>query len=184
MLILLNAFGSLLEIIGPFAKRNIVEKHKRYVLYHPSAEALASMIMHMPYKLTNCICTVVLYYFMVNLRQEPGRFFFLLLNSFTVALSMSMFFRLFASLTKTIEQALAPASVILIAQVLYTGFAIPVEYMRGWASWIRWINPAYYGFESAMLNEFVDRQFPCDQMVPSGPGYAGIPDNAMTCAVN
>jgi ATP-binding cassette subfamily G (WHITE) protein 2 (PDR) len=183
VLILLNAFGSLLEIIGLYAKRNIVEKHKRYVLYHPSAEALASMIMDMPYKLTNCICTVVMYYFMVNLRQEPGRFFFFLLNSFAVALSMSMFFRLFASLTKTIEQALAPASVILIAQVLYTGFAIPVEYMRGWASWIRWINPAYYGFESALLNEFVDRQFPCDQMVPAGPEYANIPSSAMTCAV-
>jgi ABC-type multidrug transport system permease subunit len=183
VLILLNAFGSLLEIIGLYAKRNIVEKHKRYVLYHPSAESLASMIMDMPYKLTNCICTVVLYYFMVNLRQEPGRFFFFLLNSFFLTLSMSMFFRLFASLTKTIEQALAPASVILIGMTLYTGFPIPVEYMRGWASWIRWINPAYYGFESAMLNEFVDRQFPCDQMVPTGPEYASIPNNAMTCAV-
>jgi ATP-binding cassette subfamily G (WHITE) protein 2 (PDR) len=183
LLIILNAFGSLLEIIGLYAKRNIVEKHKRYVLYHPSAEAIASMIMDMPYKLANCLLTVILYYFMVNLRREPGRFFFFLLNSFFVALSMSMFYRLFASLTKTIEQALAPASVILIAMVLYTGFAIPVEYMRGWGSWIRWINPAYYGFESAMLNEFVGVRFPCDQMVPTGPEYADIPNSAMTCAV-
>ena len=183
VLILLNAFGSLLEIIGLYAKRNIVEKHKRYVLYHPSAESLASMIMDMPYKLTNCLCTVILYYFMVNLRQDAGRFFFFLLNSFFVALSMSMFFRLFASLTKTLEQALAPASVILIGMTLYTGYAIPVQYMRGWASWIRWINPAYYGFESAMLNEFVGRQFPCDQMVPTGPDYIDIPGSAMTCAV-
>ena len=34
-----------------------------------------------------------------------------------------------------------------------------------------------------MLNEFVDRQFPCDQMVPTGPGYADISNSAMTCAV-
>jgi ATP-binding cassette subfamily G (WHITE) protein 2 (PDR) len=93
ILILLNAFGSLLEIMGLYAKRNIVEKHKRYALYHPSAEAIASMIMDMPYKLTNCVCTVVLFYFMVNLRQDAGRFFFFLLNSFFVGLSMSMFFR-------------------------------------------------------------------------------------------
>ena len=45
-----------------------------------------------------------------------------------------MFFRLFAFLTETLKQALAPASVLLIAQVLYIGFAIPVGYMRGWAS--------------------------------------------------
>ena len=45
------------------------------------------MIIDMPYKLTNCICTVILYYFIVNLGRELGSFFFLL-NSFTVALSM------------------------------------------------------------------------------------------------
>jgi ATP-binding cassette subfamily G (WHITE) protein 2 (PDR) len=79
--------------MGLYSKRNIVEKHKRYALYHPSAEAIASMIMDMPYKLTNCLCTVVLFYFMVNLRQDAGRFFFFLLNSFFVGLCMSMFFR-------------------------------------------------------------------------------------------
>ncbi len=96
------------------------------------------MIMDLPYKITNALVTVILYYFMVNLRREAGRFFFFFMNSALLTLSMSMFFRLFASLTKTIEQALAPASVVLIAMVLYTGFAIPVDYMRGWASWIRW----------------------------------------------
>lgn len=182
ILVLLNAFGSLLEIMGLYAKRAIVEKHKRYVLYHPSAEAIASMIMDMPYKLINNISVVVMYYFMVNLRQDAGRFFFFLLNSFLVALSMSMFFRLFASMTKSLEQALAPASVVLMVMVLYTGFAIPVGYMRDWASWIRWINPAYYGFENAMLNEFHDRRFFCDEIVPSGPTYDDVPQDATTCA--
>jgi ATP-binding cassette, subfamily G (WHITE), member 2, PDR len=44
---------------------------------------------------------------------------------------MSMFFRFFASITKSIEQALAPSSLVLIILVLYTGFAIPVQYMLG-----------------------------------------------------
>lgn len=34
-----------------------------------------------------------------------------------------------------------------------------------------------------MLNEFVGRQFPCDQLVPVGPTYADVPNNATTCAV-
>jgi ATP-binding cassette subfamily G (WHITE) protein 2 (PDR) len=25
--------------------------------------------------------------------------------------------------------------------VLYTGFAIPTQYMLGWISWIRYLNP-------------------------------------------
>lgn len=69
---------------------------------------------------------------MANLRREPGPFFFFFLVAFTMTLSMSMFFRLFASMTRTIAQALAPSSIILLCLVLYTGFAIPVNYMRGY----------------------------------------------------
>lgn len=52
-----------------------------------------------------------------------------------------------------------------------------------WASWIRWINPVSYGFESVMVNEFHDRQFPCSSFVPSGPGYENISANQRVCAV-
>lgn len=39
-----------------YAQRPIVEKHKRYAFYHPSAEAIASMITDLPYKILNAIC--------------------------------------------------------------------------------------------------------------------------------
>jgi ATP-binding cassette subfamily G (WHITE) protein 2 (PDR) len=136
---------------------------------------------------------------MANLRREPGAFFFLLLVAFTMTLSMSMFFRLFASVTKTIEQALAPSSIILLLLVMYTGFAIPVQYMRGyvlprnlktsfanscrWASWIRWANPVSYGFESVMVNEFHDRRFECSSFVPSGSSYENVAPEQRVCAV-
>jgi ATP-binding cassette, subfamily G (WHITE), member 2, PDR len=94
-----------------------------------------------------------------------------------------MFFRFFASITKTLAQALAPSSIILLALLLYTGFAIPVSYMRGWASWIRWLNPISYGFEAIMVNEFEGRHFACTQFVPSGPGYEGITPKQRACAV-
>lgn len=90
------------------------------------------MIVDMPYKIANSLIVNSTLYFMANLRREPGPFFFFLLVAFTMNLSMSMFFRLFASMTKTIAQALAPSSIILILLVLYIGFAIPVQYMRGY----------------------------------------------------
>jgi len=34
-----------------------------------------------------------------------------------------------------------------------------------------------------MLNEFVGRQFTCDQVIPIGPAYADVPESATTCAV-
>lgn len=33
-----------------------------------------------------------------------------------------------------------------------------------------------------MLNEFVGRQFPCDEFVPAGPNYTQLPQTAMACA--
>ncbi|KAJ6440945.1 ABC transporter CDR4 [Purpureocillium lavendulum] len=182
-IILMNAFSSILEILTLYSKRKIVEKHSRYALYHPSAEALASIIVDMPYKITNAIFMNTILYFMCNLRREPGPFFFFLLFSFTTTLTMSMFFRLIGSTTKSIAQALAPASIMLLGLVLYTGFTIPVQYMRGWIGWCRWANPIYYSLESAMLNEFVGRDFPCSSFVPQGPGYDDAPLSSRACMV-
>ncbi|THC90890.1 hypothetical protein EYZ11_009645 [Aspergillus tanneri] len=182
MLVLLSAFSSILEILTLYEKRTIVEKHNRYALYHPSAEAISSMIMDMPYKITNSLLTCLLLYFMGNLRREPGSFFFLYLIAFAMMMGMSMFFRFFASLTKSMEQAMAPSSIILLVLVLYTGFAIPVSYMRGWASWLRWLNPVFYGFEAVMLNEFHAREFPCVSFVPSGPGYENVSLEQQVCS--
>ncbi|KAH6718951.1 opaque-specific ABC transporter CDR3 [Leptodontidium sp. MPI-SDFR-AT-0119] len=183
MIVLLNAFGSILEIISLYAKRPIVEKHNRYALYHPSAEALASIVMDLPYKVVNAIVVNTTLYFMSNLRREPGPFFFFLLVAFAMTMAMSMFFRLFASMTKTQAQALAPSGIILLCLVLYTGFAIPVSYMRGWARWIRRINPVSYGFEAVMVNEFHGRSFGCSSLVPSGPSYENITPTQQACAV-
>jgi ATP-binding cassette subfamily G (WHITE) protein 2 (PDR) len=53
----------------------------------------------------------------------------------------------------------------------------------GWASWLRWINPISYGFESVLVNEFSGRDFPCASFVPSGTGYEDILANQRACAV-
>ncbi|KAJ9126946.1 ABC multidrug transporter afr2 [Naganishia onofrii] len=164
--ILLNAFGSALEILTLYAQRPIVEKHVRFAFYHASAEAFASMLTDMPYKIINSICFNIILYFMANLRRTPGAFFFFYLISFCLTLTMSMFFRSIASLSRTLTQALAPAALAILGLVIYTGFALPITYMRGWSRWINYIDPIAYGFESLMINEFHGRNFPCGTYVP------------------
>ena len=93
MVVLLNAFGSILEILSLYAKRTIVEKHARYALYHPSAEAIASMIMDMPYKIINATIVNCVMYFMGNLRREAGPFFFLMLVAFTILMAGKLCFQ-------------------------------------------------------------------------------------------
>ncbi|WWC87080.1 uncharacterized protein L201_001966 [Kwoniella dendrophila CBS 6074] len=180
--ILMSAFSSALEILILYAQRNIVEKHAQYAFYHPSAEAVASALTDMPYKIINAILFNLILYFMTNLRREVGPFFFFLLISFTCTMVMSMVFRSIASLSRTLTQALAPAAVLILGLVIYTGFAINVSYMHGWARWMNYIDPIAYGFESLMINEFHDREYECSAIVPSGPGYEGVTGTEHICS--
>ncbi|KAL2172726.1 hypothetical protein VTG60DRAFT_4172 [Thermothelomyces hinnuleus] len=183
---LMNAFSSALEILTLYAQRPIVEKHDRYALYHPSAEAVASMLCDMPYKVANTIVFNITLYFMTNLRREPGAFFFFLFVSFLTVLTMSMMFRTIASSSRTLSQAMVPAAIIILALVIFTGFVIPIDYMLGWCRWINYIDPLAYAFESLMVNEFHNRNFSCAQFVPSPavPGYQNAgPTNRVCSAV-
>ncbi|PWY68618.1 ABC drug exporter AbcA [Aspergillus heteromorphus CBS 117.55] len=180
--VLINALGCGLEMLTLYAQRGIVEKHSRYALYHPSAEALSSMIMDLPYKILNALISNSVLYFMTNLRREPGAFFFFIFTSFMLTLTMSMFFRSMASLTRSLVQALPFCAVVLLGFYMYTGFVIPTGYMLGWARWIAYINPIQYGFESLLVNEFHNRDFPCTNYVPSGPSYADLSSSNRVCS--
>ncbi len=90
-----------------------------------------------------------------------------MLVSFLTMLVMSMMFRCIASFSRTLSQAMAPAAIIILAIVIFTGFAIPVDYMLGWCRWINWIDPVAYGFESLMINEFHNREYSCSAFVPA-----------------
>ncbi|EFX00255.1 ABC transporter cdr4 [Grosmannia clavigera kw1407] len=181
---LMNAFSSALEILTLYSQRPIVEKHARYALYHPSAEAVASMLCDMPYKIGNTIMFNLALYFMTNLRREPGPFFFYLLISFTTVLVMSMIFRTIGSASRTLSQAMVPAAVIILALVIFTGFVIPIDYMHGWCRWINYIDPLAYSFESLMVNEFHNRQFLCNVYVPSATvaGYENVTGVHRVCS--
>ncbi|KAJ5917297.1 ABC multidrug transporter C [Penicillium verhagenii] len=174
--VLMNAFSSALEILTLYAQRPIVEKQSRYALYHPFAEAIASMLCDMPYKLLNTITFNVTLYFMTNLRREPGAFFFFLLFSLMTTLTMSMIFRSIASSSRTLSQALVPAAILILGLVIYTGFTIPTRDMLGWSRWMNYIDPIAYGFESLMVNEFHGRTFLCKttSMVPTGGAYDAL----------
>jgi ATP-binding cassette subfamily G (WHITE) protein 2 (PDR) len=98
-----------------------------------------------------------------------------------MTLTMSMMFRLIGSVTKSVSQALAPASIILLGIALYTGFAIPPNEMQPWIGWIRWLNPVFYGLESLFVNEFVGRNFTCSTFIPTGFGYESVGVDERVC---
>lgn len=73
---------------------------------------------------------------------------------------------------------MVPASIMLLALLIFTGFVVPVDYMLGWCRWIRYVNPVAYGYESLMVNEFHNRNFSCSAYVPD---YANVTSTSVAC---
>ncbi|KAJ9253878.1 hypothetical protein DTO195F2_6855 [Paecilomyces variotii] len=180
--ILLNAFASALEILTLWQQRPIVEKHNKYALYHPSAEAISSMIVDLPSKFLVAIVFNLILYFMTHLRRTPGHFFVFFLFSVSTTLTMSNIFRWIGAISRTMAQAMTPSSIFMLALCIYTGFTIPIRDMHPWFRWINYLNPIAYAFESLMVNEFSDRRFPCSQYIPSGPGYEHVSGSSVICS--
>ncbi|TVY20600.1 ABC transporter CDR4 [Lachnellula arida] len=187
--ILMSAFQSALEILTLYAQRGIVEKHSKYAFYHPSAEAVASMITDLPNKIFTTLLFDLILYFMTNLRRTPGHFFVFLLFTFVCTLTMSMYFRSIAATSRSLSQAMAPAAIFILGLVIYTGFAIPTKQMHPWFRWINYLDPVGYAFEALMVNEFHSRQISCAQFIPGTlggvlPQYSKLKSDQQVCATN
>ncbi|KAJ5765983.1 uncharacterized protein N7511_003599 [Penicillium nucicola] len=181
--ILMNAFSSALEIMIMWHQRSIVEKHDKYALYHPSAEAISSYIVELPSKVLLAIVFNLIIYFIPHLRRTPGHFFIFFLFSFTTTLTMSNLFRFIGAISRSMAQAMLPASLFMMILIIYTGFTIPVRDMHPWFRWLNYLNPIAYAFESLMINEFSGRHFPCSQYVPGIlPMYKDAPMSSKICS--
>ncbi|KAK2748770.1 ABC multidrug transporter mdr3 [Myotisia sp. PD_48] len=180
--ILMNGFASALEILTLWQQRPIVEKHEKYALYHPSAEAIGSMIVDLPSKAIVAVVFNLILYFMTNLRRTPGHFFVFFLFSITTTLTMSNIFRTIGAVSRTLAQAMVPSAIFMLSLIIYTGFTIPIREMRPWFKWINYLNPIQYAFESLMINEFSGREYECAAFLPSGPSYANATGDSIICA--
>ncbi|KAK9477636.1 ABC-2 type transporter-domain-containing protein [Lipomyces japonicus] len=182
--ILFNALTSMAEITNAYAQRPIVLKHKSYGFYHPSAEALASLVSDFPIKLLTTLLFDIIIYFLANLNRKAGQFFYFWLFTFLVNFVMKTFFQFLAACTKIVEVANAIAGLGILALSIYAGYVIPRPSMHPWFKWISYINPVAYGFENLMLNEFHGRRLPCgNSLIPQGAPYENVPIDYKVCAV-
>jgi len=69
-----------------------------------------------------------------------------------------------------------------MVQMVYAGFLIAYQNQPVWFRWIWYLNPAGYGFEALMGNEFAGLVLECTgaQLIPNGDGYSGMDNRACT----
>lgn len=180
--VLTNTFLGAFEGVQLWDHRPIVEKHLQYAFYHPTAEAIASMICDVPNKLLLTTFFNIPLYFLANMRRTPGAFFTSYIFSFVSLVTGSMLFRAIGAMSRVLTASIAPGAVFILLLIIYTGFVLPIPSMHLWFRWFSYLDPIGYAFESLMVNEFSGRQFSCSVFVPEGPGYVNVNPRERMCA--
>ncbi|KAG2218415.1 hypothetical protein INT45_013159 [Circinella minor] len=172
--VICNGFLSHSELVNIMVGRPILEKHKHYAMYRPSAYYISQVAMDIPLTIAQVLLWQIITYFLMGLYLDAGRFFTYFLALLTMCLSMSGFFRFFGLLTNNFMKANLIACVMFIYAFLYMGYFIYYSAMHRWFFWIHWIYPLAYGFKALLINEMHGQVYPCNDLgsaIPYGPGY-------------
>ncbi|KAK3695733.1 ABC-2 type transporter-domain-containing protein [Podospora appendiculata] len=167
----------LTELMKAMSGRVVVARHKEYAFYRPSAVNLARAITDIPILIAEAIIFGLILYFMTGLDRDPGKFFIYLLFIYVNTFCFTCLYRMFASVSPTIDDAVRFSGIALNLLIIFTGYAITKPVMLGqkiWFGWIYYINPVAYAFEGVLANEFHGRIMECapGQLVPQGPGIS------------
>ncbi|CCF57078.1 hypothetical protein KAFR_0C00830 [Kazachstania africana CBS 2517] len=165
-----------------FDHRPILQKHKGYSLYHPSAEALASTLSAFPFRMIGLTCFLIILYFLAGLHTNAGSFFTVYLFLTMCSESITGLFEMVASACDNISQANSLAGILMMSISMYSTYMIQLPSMHPWFKWISYILPIRYAFEAMLEAEFHGRHMECTTLVPTGPTYANVSSSNRVCA--
>ncbi|KAI8376507.1 ABC-2 type transporter-domain-containing protein [Radiomyces spectabilis] len=171
--LLFNALIAQSELAAFMQGRRVLEKHKHFALYHPSAFYIATVIADIPLAIVQVLVFEICVYFMMGLVLDAGKFFTFFIILVVTNLCMNGFFRFWGAVSPNFFTASQLSSILLIAALVYCGYQIPYTQMHPWLMWIYWINPLAYGYKALISNELTGMEFSCEgpNSVPFGPGY-------------
>ncbi|KAI9266969.1 ABC-2 type transporter-domain-containing protein [Sporodiniella umbellata] len=178
-----NAFTAQAELSTFMQGRRILQKHKHFALYHPSAFYIAQVIIDVPLAIVQNVIFTLCIYFMMGLSLTAGRFFTFLLIMIVSSMCMNGFFRFYGAISPNFYTASQLSSIALIGGIIYSGYQIPYIKMHPWLSWVFWINALGYNYKALITNEMSGMVFSCEGIgsVPNGPSYTD--DAYKTCTL-
>ena len=174
--ILFLGWLQLSELMKAVSGRVVIDRHKDYAFYRPSAVVLARVLADFPLVFAQVIPFTIIMYFLTQLDVNVSKFFIYLLFVYTTTICITALYRMFAALSPTIDDAVRFSGTALNLLIIYTGYAIPKPQLIQdyiWFGWLYYVNPISYAFEGVLTNEFHDRVMPCapQEVVPQGPGF-------------
>jgi ATP-binding cassette subfamily G (WHITE) protein 2 (SNQ2) len=180
--LLFNAFQAFGELAATMMGRPIVNKHRAYTFYRPSALWIAQILVDLLFASVQIFVFSVMVYFMCGLVREAGAFFIFVLMIICGYLAMTLFFRTVGCLCPDFDVAIRVAATIITFLVLTSGYLIQWESEQKWLRWIFYLNSLGLGFSALMMNEFSRLNLTCagGQLIPYGDGYGDLAHQSCT----
>lgn len=185
--VLFNGWLQMSEIGVAFEGRPIVERHKDFALYRPSAVVIARIVLDIPLIFFHVTIFTLIMYFMVGFQLDAGKFFVYYLFVYLATFMLTQFYRMFVAFSPHFDEAIRLAGTGLNVMILFAGYLIPKQSMISkipwFGAWLYYLDSIGFIFEAVVANEFTGLELTCtpQQTVPSGPSYT---DNALkACAL-
>jgi ATP-binding cassette, subfamily G (WHITE), member 2, SNQ2 len=180
--LLFNAFQAFGELALTMVGRPIVNKHRAYTFYRPSALWIGQIGVDLAFASVQIFVFSIIVYFMCGLVRDAGAFFIFVLFIIVCYLAMTLFFRTVACLCPDFDVAIRFAATLITLYVLTSGYLIQYQFEQVWLRWIYYINALGLGFAALMVNEFKRLSLTCsaESLIPSGPGYEDIQHQVCT----
>ncbi|KAJ9614719.1 ATP-binding cassette transporter snq2 [Knufia peltigerae] len=164
----------LTELMRAVSGRVVVARHRDYAFYRPSAVVIARVLLDLPVIAVQAVVFTIILYFMANLDVEAGKFFINLLFVYVSTICITALYRMFASLSPSIDDAVRFSGTALNLLLIFVGYTIPMRTLTSdviWFGWLYYVNPVAYAYEAVLTNEFSDRTMKCSpsNLVPQGP---------------
>ncbi|TDZ36627.1 Brefeldin A resistance protein [Colletotrichum spinosum] len=163
------------ELLPAVSGRTTIERQRVFAFYRPSAVVIARMLLDFPLILIMTVLFCMPTYFLAQFDMVASKFWIYTLMVYTATFCLTTMYRMFASLSSTVDDAVRFVGVMLNIMFILTGYVIPKPALLRdsiWFGWIYYVNPVAYGFEALQANEFFGREMACSesQLVPRGPG--------------
>jgi ATP-binding cassette, subfamily G (WHITE), member 2, SNQ2 len=95
----------LTELMPAVSGRTMIERHKDYAFYRPSAVSIARVIVDLPLVFAMCTVFTIVMYFLSGLDVDVSKFFIYALFVFTTTICLVSLYRMLAALSATIDDA-------------------------------------------------------------------------------
>jgi ATP-binding cassette subfamily G (WHITE) protein 2 (SNQ2) len=137
------------ELLPAVSGRTTIERQRLFAFYRPSAVALARVVLDFPMILAMVSVFSLPIYFLGKFDVVASKFWIWFLFVFVTTFTLTSMYRMWASISGNINDAVRFVGFVLNLLFLYGGYIVPRTQLMSnspWFGWISYVNPMTYGY--------------------------------------